>query len=332
VDFQDVFEGECAVRPEDPTRAGFTFYNWYTSDNFNVIFDFAMPIFANTTVYARWTQNQTPVADDYNITGLGPHIYDRNAKPVSVTPKADKSTGEVTVYYEGTGGTSYTKSTTAPVAAGTYAVTFDVAAVPYWNAATGFPAGLLTINRKTITINGVSATNRPYNGTTTVTLTGGVLQDVEPGDTVGFTLGTGTISDASAGNNKPVTVNIQLTGADRDNYTLTQPELTVNVTVNQSFTITFEQIIDAAPAITGPVIHRSSANGLTTATITVDNPGQYSSIEWHVNGTNVRGTGASFTLNSANSAYNNIGDYFLTVEVMKGNVPYNHTVAFKVVE
>jgi formylglycine-generating enzyme required for sulfatase activity len=56
------------------------------------------------------------------------------------------STGAITVYYEGTGDTTYAKDTALPTAIGTYAVTFDVAADTNWNAASGLSAGTLTIS------------------------------------------------------------------------------------------------------------------------------------------------------------------------------------------
>ena len=88
--------------------------------------------------------NQTPTAADYDIVGLTPTASD-GAATVTVTPKKGKSSGAVTVYYEGIDGTVYAKSTTPPSAAGTYAVTFDVAAANGWNAIKGLKAGTLTI-------------------------------------------------------------------------------------------------------------------------------------------------------------------------------------------
>jgi hypothetical protein len=62
----------------------------------------------------------------------------------------------------------------------------------------------------------------------------------------------------------------------------------------------------------------------------VENPGQYDSISWRVQTTDVTGTGASFTLDAANPAYNQVAEHFVTVTVFKGTVPYNKTVSFKV--
>jgi hypothetical protein len=89
--------------------------------------------------------NQTPTAADFNISANLTQTAG-SVTAVTVTPKSGKSTGTVTVYYEGTGTTTYAKSTTVPSQTGTYTVTFDVAAVNGWNAVSGLYAGILTIN------------------------------------------------------------------------------------------------------------------------------------------------------------------------------------------
>jgi gas vesicle protein len=89
-------------------------------------------------------QTQTPTTADFNIGNLTQTAGSVTA--VTITPKSGKSTGTVTIYYEGTGGTIYAKNTSVPTAAGTYAVTFNVAAATGWNAASGLSAGTLTIN------------------------------------------------------------------------------------------------------------------------------------------------------------------------------------------
>ncbi|MDR0455063.1 MAG: metallophosphoesterase family protein [Treponema sp.] len=89
----------------------------------------------------------TPVAGDFDISGMSQ--ITGHATDVSITPKAGKSQGTITIHYEGTNGTTYTKSTTHPTAAGDYTVTFDVAAATGWNVATGLSAGTLTIGAQT---------------------------------------------------------------------------------------------------------------------------------------------------------------------------------------
>jgi hypothetical protein len=90
--------------------------------------------------------NPTPVAGDYEVSGLWQTF--EKVKAVTITPRPGKSTGQRTIYYAGTGSTTYAKSTTLPSAIGTYAVTFDVAAATVWNAAAGLSAGTLEINEK----------------------------------------------------------------------------------------------------------------------------------------------------------------------------------------
>jgi hypothetical protein len=84
---------------------------------------------------------QTPVVGDFNISGIGTFDYDGTAKTVTITPKPNKSTGEITVYYNG--------SVTAPIPINTYStysVTFNIAESEGFNEANGLLAGSITIN------------------------------------------------------------------------------------------------------------------------------------------------------------------------------------------
>lgn len=89
-----------------------------------------------------------------------------------------------------------------------------------------------SITHNGVTITGVSATNRAYDGTTAVALTGGTLVGVEAGDAllVGFDLHTGTAASADVGDGQAVTTAITLTGTKAGNYTLAQPSgITVDI-------------------------------------------------------------------------------------------------------
>ena len=96
------------------------------------------------------------------------------------------------------------------------------------------PTGLTAnITAKALTITGASATNRAYNATTAVAVSGGSLSGVISGDSV--TLGgspSGSVASATVGDTKTVTVTgYSISGADSSNYSLTQPTgLTVNIT------------------------------------------------------------------------------------------------------
>jgi len=91
-----------------------------------------------STTFTIVTVNVTPTADDFNISGTGTFTHNGSTRAVTITPKAGKSTGTITVKYNG--------STTEPSAIGTYNVTFDIAAATGWNAVNGFSAGTLNIN------------------------------------------------------------------------------------------------------------------------------------------------------------------------------------------
>ena len=89
-----------------------------------------------------------------------------------------------------------------------------------------------SIAKKALTVTGLSATSRPYDGTTTVAIAGGTLNGVISGDTVTCEMPrSGTIADANVGTGKPVTYPaLTLGGSSAGNYSVTSPSLTVNIT------------------------------------------------------------------------------------------------------
>ena len=90
---------------------------------------------------------------DFDIPPLGSSCdYTGNPRsvlaPTLESPKT--KAGEVTVYYEGTSGTTYAPSTTAPTDVGSYKVTFNVTGGQNFNAASGLNIGTLKINPKDV--------------------------------------------------------------------------------------------------------------------------------------------------------------------------------------
>ena len=88
------------------------------------------------------------------------------------------------------------------------------------------------ITAKALTVTGLTATDRVYNGERTVELTGGALTGVISGDDVSAAMPTsGTVESADASvTEKPVNYGtITLIGDDAANYTLTQPNVTVTI-------------------------------------------------------------------------------------------------------
>ena len=111
-----------------------------------------------------------------------------------------------------------------------------------------------TVAPKTLTVTGLTAQNKVYDGLTTATTTGTAgLSGVVGADVVSLT-GTPTFAFATAavGNAKTVsTSGYSLSGANSGNYTLTQPTLSANITV-RTLTITANNVSKVAGvAITG---------------------------------------------------------------------------------
>jgi len=79
--------------------------------------------------------NKNPIAEDFEISNLTQTVGSVTA--VTIIPKTGKSTGDITIFYN--------SSETLPTSAGSYTLTFNVAASTGWNAANGLVGGILTI-------------------------------------------------------------------------------------------------------------------------------------------------------------------------------------------
>ena len=51
---QTVKEGEKATRPNDPTKGGNKFVDWYLEDSYETVYDFNTPVTSSFTLYAKW--------------------------------------------------------------------------------------------------------------------------------------------------------------------------------------------------------------------------------------------------------------------------------------
>ncbi|QEL17930.1 YDG domain-containing protein [Limnoglobus roseus] len=121
------------------------------------------------------------------------------------------------------------------------------------------PTAVATITPRAITATGVTAADKVYDGTTAAAIgVGGVaLSGVVSGDTVALAASgaTGTFASRNAGANVSVTVNgLGLAGADRGNYTLTQPTAVATITPR-------------SVALTGVAVADKEYDGTTAATL-----------------------------------------------------------------
>jgi hypothetical protein len=98
------------------------------------------------------------------------------------------------------------------------------------------PAGLTAdINPAALTVTGITASNKIYDGDTTATLdtSNATLVGVLPGEVVSLDVSgaTGAFDNKNVGNNKTVTVSgLALSGADAGNYAITPPTTPANIT------------------------------------------------------------------------------------------------------
>lgn len=81
VEDQDIYEGYTANEPQAPTREGYLFQGWYTSNTFRKVFDFTRGIEGDTTVYALWAVDpdyvaptQEPTAEPTEVPTVEPTL------------------------------------------------------------------------------------------------------------------------------------------------------------------------------------------------------------------------------------------------------------------
>lgn len=152
--------------------------------------------------------------------------YDGAAHKLSdLVTAATCSAGSGTITYKLNGADATLDTTITD--AGTYTVTAHYEDDTH----AGSKSITVTINPKTLTAT-PTAVDRAYNGTCDVTVNL-ALNDAVAGDAVSLSQSsvTGTVGTAAVGTGKAVTLpTLTLTGADADNYTLTQPTgVTVNI-------------------------------------------------------------------------------------------------------
>jgi hypothetical protein len=269
---------------------------------------------------------ETPVADDYDISGASTYTYDGSPKSVTISPKTDKSQGNITVYYNGV--------ETVPTDAGTYTITFNVAAVYGWNAATGLSAGTLIINKAAgASLSKPAAASKAYNRITINAITASTGQSVEyaistASDETGLSAWqSGTVF---TGLNINTTYYIYVRSVGNDNY-----ETTTNVsdaiTTLQSGTaeitayywVNEQDVLATTDSTDEGSITLSPGQELI---ITAQSAG-YTNQQWHLNGVNTGRTGTTYTFSSTIT-----GNYTVGLFVQKGGKYYNANFAITVEE
>jgi hypothetical protein len=133
------------------------------------------------------------------------------------------------------------------------------------------PTTTASITKKELTVTGITANNKAYDGTTSATLNTGsaALSGVVPGDDVALDASgaTGTFSDANVGTDKTVTISgLTISGADASNYSLTQPTTTASITATVAFSSATYSVAENA----GTASIMVNLSGASSQTITVN--------------------------------------------------------------
>ncbi|WP_298399826.1 YDG domain-containing protein [uncultured Azonexus sp.] len=102
-----------------------------------------------------------------------------------------------------------------------------------WSGTINYASGTLTITPKTVTLTGLSASNKVYDATTTANFSGTAsISGLVSGDAVSVS-GTvsGSFADKNVGTAKPITLSgLSLTGASSGNYSFSYPTLSASIT------------------------------------------------------------------------------------------------------
>lgn len=146
---------------------------------------------------------------------------------------------------------------------------------------TGTASKTFQITPEALTVSGVAASNKVYNGTTTATITAS-LQGVANGDSVQLTTPAADFDTKDADTGKAVTIaaggSFTISGADAGNYTLTQPTVSgltaditpATLTAPGNQTVMIRNNVTTKQTVSLPAVSGVEADGtLTPATVTV---------------------------------------------------------------
>ncbi|WP_300566684.1 YDG domain-containing protein [Flavobacterium sp.] len=259
----------------------------------------------------------TITAKNLTITGLiaDNKVYDRTlTATLSGTPTLVGVVGSDAVTVSGLPSPTFATvivGTAKPVTVTGYTLSGAQSANYTVTQPTGFTAN---ITAKPLTIPGAVANNKPYDGTTTATITGAALVGVIAPDVVSITP-SGTFASANVGTAITVTSTSIISGADSANYSLTQPTgLAADIT-QASQTITFNPLVVQYTGAANFNLTATASSGLTVTYVS-SNPAVAT-----VSGNTVTIVGIGTTVITASQAGN--GNYAAAVDVNQNQIVTN---------
>jgi phosphotransferase system IIA component len=175
------------------------------------------------------------------------------------------------------------------------------------------PTGLsANITPKALTVTGTTVSTMVYDGSTTATLTGGVLKGVVSGDTVTLTQ-SGTFASKDVGSGIAVTATDTISGASAGNYTLTEPTGLTGKIKPLAITVTADASV-------------TEVNGVTTTTVTLASSGVLAGDSVTFTDTSVKAVSAgsglwTVTIKGIATAGANASDYTVSDTTITTTVP-----------
>lgn len=225
----------------------------------------ANPNYTVTTQDGTLTVTQKTLSDsDVTIDAIPDQTYTGQEIEPEVTVNGYSSTTDYDVTY-----------------ADNICVGIATATVHFKGNYTGTASQTFQITQKALTVSGVAASNKVYDGTTTATITA-TLQGVADGDSVQLTPPAADFDTKDAGTGKAVTIaasgSFTISGADAGNYTLTQPTVSgltaditpATLTAPGNQTVTIRNNVTTKQTVSLPAVSGVKADGtLIPVSVTV---------------------------------------------------------------
>ncbi|CAL62007.1 Conserved hypothetical protein, filamentous haemagglutinin-like [Herminiimonas arsenicoxydans] len=153
-----------------------------------------------------------------------------------------------------------------------------------------------TIVPKALTVAGVTALDKVYDGTTLATLVGGTLAGMISGDTVTL-IEAGAFATPNAGNGIAVAAAVSLGGSSAGNYTVTQPTgLTANITAPVSVVDSNPRNLNAIASAVSLMSAMSLQGNMAVAQLPSPQVGNNASMPGGLTGLNLAITGSGVML------------------------------------
>ncbi len=297
---------------------------------------------------STYTVNDGNSGNNYSVLLISTNSGVITARPITVTADAQSKTygsSDPTLTYQITSGAlqgsdtisgSLTRTVGETVASSPYAIAQGTLSAGS-NYSLTFVPSTLTINKKALTVSGITA-SKVYDASTAATLvtSGASFTGVVGSDAVTLdssAVSAATYADKNVGTGKSISYSgsFALGGADSGNYTLTQPAITGTIT-QKALTVSATGINKTYDATTAATVTLSDdkisgdtvTDSYTTATFDTKNVGSGKTVS--VSGISISGTDAgNYSFNTTAATTATIIQKALTITAQTNTKTYDAT-------